>query len=209
MNSRIQLQTFLAATESKSLTTAMDWREEVLLAVESGDCGLAHNAWKHAGIMVTKDVMERLLLNALCLGRVVDAYQAAVMLERGFDEKEIMMLTEVAMLTGNISGICMIATNRRNSTHKAYQDCAMIIAVARHMRLKNKQNLPPYGVTGSWQNVYAKEIKQLGIKGDRFYTSHFPSGNFLHVNEKSKQRLLGFLLAHELITREDTLVLGV
>lgn len=209
MSSREDLRTFLATSEKATNQIPIDWKEEVLLAIESGNCGLVHNVWKRGKILVTKNAMESLLMNALCLGKVIDAYQAVDTIGRDLDEKEIMMLTEVAILTGNISGVCMLATNRKDNTQRAFQDCAMIIAVARHMRLKNKQTLPPYGVTGAWQNLYTKEINQLGIKGSRFYTKQFPSGVFLHVNEKSKQRLFGFLLAHELITKEDAVILGV
>lgn len=187
--------------------SSVDWTEEFLLAVEAGDCSAAINAQEKSGIRIGRDVIENLLLQALCSGKVIDSYQAAVLLNRDLLDIEVMILTEVAMLTGNITGICIIAHGTNSHDMRAFQHCAMTIAVARTMRLKDGQVLPPYGVTGTWTNLYKEEMLKLGITGKAFYTKTFPSGRFLILSEKSKQRLLGYLLAHSLISQEDVRML--
>lgn len=208
MNARDNLKRFLQTVEKESVLTTINWREEFLLAIEAGDCHAAILAQKKSGIQVSREVVENLLLQALCLGKVIDSYQAAVLLDRDLSETEVMILTEVAMLTGNTTGMCILAHTRRGQDIRAFLHCAMVIAVSRNMRLMDKKTLPPYGVTGTWTNLYRKEIYQLGITGKPFYTITFPSGKFLILHEKSKQRLLGYLLAHELISQEDSDMLG-
>ncbi len=207
MNVRDHVKKFLADYEKESVLATIDWREELLLAIEAGDCCAAINAQQKSGIKVSREVVENLLLQALCLGKVIDSYRAAVWLNRDLSETEVMILTEVAMLTGNMTGMCILAHTRRNQDIRAFLHCTMVIAVARDIKLKNRQILPPYGVTGTWMTLYKREISQLGITGKLFYTKKFPSGKFLILQEKSKQRLLGYLLAHELISQEDSSML--
>jgi hypothetical protein len=181
--------------------TPVDWETDLAFSIQEGDFKRSLLAAKKANTFLKKEELEDLLLNATIRGQVRDVMQALVVLNRGMMLEEYLLLLESSMLHGNIAGVCDM-TDKESLKDTAFLHLTMAVAVAKNMRMTNREGTPSYISLSSWVPVYAKELSPFGLKGREISIPDFPLGKFFIFTRETVQKLTGALIAYNEVSKE-------
>lgn len=185
-----------------SVLTKEDWQ---VLLQEASDIGSLNGvlvASQKLQCKPSKEILENLLLSALCKGDCGVARKAHRVLERELTETEKAIMLGGAILLGKVGEI-VDNIKITNKGMLSMLHTATAISVFNLLRQKRGVSFPKTINFHTWVRTYWREYSYFNLKPKHTIVTTSPiSGTFLIFTEESKRTLTGALLSNDIITRE-------